>query len=649
MNQLIVRRLGLALAGLIVGLLIPTYIIAQDIPPIPHKLENRSDCLACHEEGKLKSPKIPDDHAGRTNDICQDCHKPVTASAAPEEGGEATAGPPPIPHTLENRSDCLACHKEGKLGAPQIPADHEGRTSDMCQDCHKPVTQAAATPEGTAEPTGPAPIPHTLVGHENCLECHTSPEATPVSEEGGPPAIPHTLIGRENCLACHKEGIGGAPQIPEDHAGRPNDICQACHQPSQLPAAPTPTAPTEPLPTPVTYPRAKGVNTCLDCHLTLEDEKQVEITANWQRSIHAERDVTCADCHGGNPSDNTIDGAMSPEAGYIGVPAKADIPALCASCHADVTLMRQNGLPTDQWAQYQESTHGLRLAEGDPNVATCYDCHGGHQILKANDPASTVYASNVPAMCANCHGDKELMAPYNLSTNQYDLYRQSIHGHALLDNQDFRAPNCATCHGTHGAAPPGFEEVANICGSCHSATQDYYLKSPHTGDGELTPRCVTCHGHHEVSEPSEAIFLGADPRHCGECHASDSQPGQVAQSLYDTIAGAAQAYDEAEAAIQVAQGVGMIVSPMEAKLREANTNLITARAVQHTVDVDSVSQQTDSAQAIAGEVQASAEAAVAESIFRRRAMVIAVAAIALTIVALYLLKRELDRRLEADS
>jgi hypothetical protein len=39
----------------------------------------------------------------------------------------------------------------------------------------------------------------------------------------------------------------------------------------------------------------------------------------------------------------------------------------------------------------------------------------------------------------------------------------------------------------------------------------------------------------------------------------------------------------------------------------------------------------------------------AESLFRRRAMVIAVAVIGLIVVALYLLKRELDRQLEAKS
>ncbi len=340
---------------------------------------------------------------------------------------------------------------------------------------------------------------------------------------------------------------------------------------------------------------------------------------------------------------------MSPDAGYIGVPAKTEIPALCASCHADVALMRQYDLPTDQYAKYNESIHGIRLAEGDTNVTTCFDCHGGHQILKANDPASTVYPANVPELCANCHSDEELMAPYNIPTNQFDLYQQSVHGHALLDNQDLRAPNCATCHGTHGAAPPGFEEVANVCGSCHAATQDYYLKSPHASGGDGAPKCVTCHGRYDVSKPSEALYLGAEPRHCGACHAPDSAASQVTQALHDAITSAAQAQEEAEAAIQAAQRVGMLVGPMEVRLREASTSLITARAAQHTLDITTVRERSDNARAIADEVKASADAAVAESIFRRQAMVVAVAAIGLTIVALYLLKRELDRQLDTEA
>ena len=581
--------------------------------------------------------------------------------------------PPNIPHPVEGRDACLVCHAEGIAGAPQVPANHEGRTNDMCRACH----QVAATDQGTpaisesptveavhppaAEATTPAttetgetpeteasplPIPHPLEGHENCIECHV---ATGATTPGGPPAIPHSLVGRDDCLACHKDGLAGAPQIPADHAGRTNDMCQGCHQPSQPVAAPTATRPSEPVPTPLVYPKSSNANTCVDCHATLSGNDP-EITEQWHRSVHAERGVTCADCHGGDPSATTVDAAMSPAAGYIGAPAKEEIPALCASCHADVTQMRQYDLPTDQYAQYKESIHGMLLAEGDANVATCYDCHGGHQILKANDPASTVYPVNVPAMCASCHADETLMGPYHIPTDQYALYRESVHGHALLDEQDFRAPNCATCHGTHGAAPPGFEEVANVCGSCHSATQDYFLKSPHAeAQGEDAPKCVTCHGRYDVSQPSEAMYEGTEPRHCGSCHASDSPEGQVAQTFYNAINTAAQSYDEAETAIQAAKGVGMLVSAQENLLQQANTDLVTARAAQHTLNQTEVLRIADDARIAAEEAKIGAEAAVEATVVRRRAMVIAIAAIGVTIVALYLLKRELDKRLEADS
>ena len=45
-----------------------------------------------------------------------------------------------------------------------------------------------------------------------------------------PPGIPHSVEGQEDCLLCHAEGVAGAPEIPEDHEGRPNETCQACHQ-----------------------------------------------------------------------------------------------------------------------------------------------------------------------------------------------------------------------------------------------------------------------------------------------------------------------------------------------------------------------------------------------------------------------------------
>jgi predicted CXXCH cytochrome family protein len=538
-------------------------------PTIPHPIEGNDDCLACHETGVSGAPQFPDDHAGRTNETCMSCHM---------EGLEQN--PPVVPHPLENREDCLACHQEGIGGAPQVPADHEGRVSESCLVCHTPA----------------------------------------MTEEA--PGIPHTLEGREDCLACHSPG--------------PVDDTEGEEEPVTAPA------PAElSLPEPLTYPEPVGdANSCFSCHIGQEGMTGVP-ARNWQNSIHAKRGVICADCHGGDPNAMTKDEAMSRAAGFVGKPSRTDIPGLCGSCHANVTMMRQYDLPTDQFAQYRESQHGHLLAQGDTAVATCFDCHDQHSTYETNDPKSSVYPFNVPALCARCHADEDYMASYDIPTNQYDLYKESVHGEALLDEQDTRAPSCATCHGTHGAAPPGFAEVANVCGGCHTATQDYYLSGAHNSDGEDVPLCVTCHGRYDVQEPSEALFEGGEPRHCGSCHASDSQAGMTVARLQNALVTADEALEKANETVDQAARLGMIVAEEESLMTEARTRLITARAAQHTVNEDVVFEETDASVELSNQAADQATQAIQQSRFRRRAMIIAVAVIVLIIVSLVLLRREL--------
>lgn len=481
------------------------------------------------------------------------------------------------------------------------------------------------------------------------------------------PPVPHPTEGRENCLACHEEGVGGAPQIPGDHTGRSNEMCTGCHvveetsQPPQIPhtlegrenctachvvagsddgGAQGGESP--PIPEPITYPDpVEGANSCLDCHAALGGRSEDAVTG-WQASIHAERDVICADCHGGDPNAEDADAAMSEEAGFIGKPDRADIPNLCGSCHANVELMRQYDLPTDQLAKYQESFHGQQLAEGDTKVATCFDCHDGHATLETNDPRASVYRLNVPQLCATCHADTAYMADYDLPTNQYDLYQDSVHGIALLERQDTRAPNCADCHGTHGATPPGFEEVSNVCGSCHSATQDYYLESAHNNsEAAEAPRCVTCHGRYDVQAPSEAMFQGSDPRECGSCHEADSAEGQQVDQLYQTLTDAADSIDEAESAVEEAARLGMLVAEEESLITQARTKLITARAAQHSVNVETVQAETEAAVQLADQARKDAASAIAENRSRRLAMIIALVVNALVIGSLVWVRREL--------
>ncbi|MBI5032428.1 MAG: cytochrome c3 family protein [Chloroflexi bacterium] len=531
-----------------------------------------------------------------------------------------SGGPPSIPHSLEGRGDCVTCHATGLAGAPKSPADHTGRTNEMCQMCHKPGP-ASSSASSTRAPVAGTPQP-------------TKPAA------GGPPKIPHPLQNRENCLACHQSGIGGAPKVPADHTGRTVATCQGCHQPAAASEPPI----VVPTLIPHTSAASKTQDTCVTCHNTLSG-KAGQNAKDWASSIHSERGVNCAGCHGGDATKADKAAAHATSAGYVGVPKIVDIPALCASCHSRVETMRQYDLPTDQYAKYLTSVHGQKLAQGDAKVATCATCHESHATKKSDDPTAKVYTLNVPGLCATCHANVEYMKGYNIPTNQFELYAKSVHGQALLVEQDTRAPSCATCHGTHGAAPPGFAEVANVCGSCHTATQQYYLQSVHSKDTPGMPKCVTCHGRYDVMTPTDDMFHGNGTRQCGSCHPDNSTQAAAVKKLADDIIGAAKSVEDAEAAIKRAQAAALIIAPEEAKLAQAKTNLITARAAQHTLSESVVKEKTDEANKIAKGIVADSEKATRDEAFRRQVMGIGLAIMVLAILSLYVIRRELYKQL----
>jgi predicted CXXCH cytochrome family protein len=105
---------------------------------IPHEIAGREQCLMCHDPAGNIRP-APSDHAGRTADTCQMCHQPsATGMGEPEPTAPAAAQrqeAPQIPHAVAGRDDCLACHNPVG-GLKPAPADHAGRTNDVCQTCH---------------------------------------------------------------------------------------------------------------------------------------------------------------------------------------------------------------------------------------------------------------------------------------------------------------------------------------------------------------------------------------------------------------------------------------------------------------------------------------------------------------------------------
>jgi cytochrome c-type protein NapB len=124
-------------------------------PWIPHPVMDDGDfggksCLNCHANGTYApelqafAPIVPHPHLT----ACTQCHVHVRA----EEGDELFApsnwqrpaplptipaalpgAPPPVPHTVQMRENCAACHA-GVAVPTELVTDHIER--DSCQQCH---------------------------------------------------------------------------------------------------------------------------------------------------------------------------------------------------------------------------------------------------------------------------------------------------------------------------------------------------------------------------------------------------------------------------------------------------------------------------------------------------------------------------------
>jgi cytochrome c-type protein NapB len=124
-------------------------------PYIPHKVAEPDlapvECLTCHarggwtEELKRHTPITP--HPEQT--ACRQCHVALTEaqlfvdtiwmSIAPPRLGrsELPGAPPPIPHELQMRGNCIACHV-GPGTVAAIRVEHPSRGN--CRQCHVPET-----------------------------------------------------------------------------------------------------------------------------------------------------------------------------------------------------------------------------------------------------------------------------------------------------------------------------------------------------------------------------------------------------------------------------------------------------------------------------------------------------------------------------
>jgi predicted CXXCH cytochrome family protein len=228
--------------------------------------------------------------------------------------------------------------------------------------------------------------------------------------------------------------------------------CVDCHTEQHFPH------PSEPAQTVREYQLA-SYESCRECHEEQYTHAEDSVHAAAIRAGTLEA-ATCVDCHGAHD-------IQPPD-----VPRQR-ISLTCGKCHGAI------------FEQYRTSVHGAALlVEENPDVPTCIDCHGVHNI---SDPTTTLFRVRSPELCAGCHADPQLMDKYHISTNVFDSYLTDFHGStvALFNQED---PNAATnkavcfdCHGVHDIQPVDAsnsqvirENLLETCRQCHpGATADF--------------------------------------------------------------------------------------------------------------------------------------------------------------------------------
>jgi hypothetical protein len=331
--------------------------------------------------------------------------------------------------------------------------------------------------------------PVTAQDAASCLECHSLPDQ-PIAFPGG----------GERSATLHGERWEASV-----HASAGLD-CTACHADHAEYPHPERTE---------TSARAYAIarnQVCEGCH---EDQARQFADGVHSAMLHAGKSeaAVCTDCHDPHAGRRLTD----PDRGTLLPEARLAIPRTCARCHSRI------------YEEYEKSAHGAALVgEGNPDVPTCIDCHGVHQI---SDPRTARFRAGSPKICSSCHTDAARMARYGLSTQVLETYVADFHGATVTlfqktrPDQQTNKPVCYDCHGIHDIPHTrdprkGIHVKDNLlrtCRQCHpTATAGFpdAWMSHYIPDRERTPLVFWVARLYQVLIPTTIggmlLFVGTD-------------------------------------------------------------------------------------------------------------------------------------------
>lgn len=262
---------------------------------------------------------------------------------------------------------------------------------------------------------------------------------------------------------------------------------------------------------------------CLSCHgdqdltVTMESGEELSLHISPEMlgdSIHAAKGISCNACH---PAIQTY---PHPELEYK---SKRELSRAyylaCQSCHSV------------NYDKTMDSMHAQVAEAGNLAAPICTDCHGAHNIKSPNQPRSLVSST-----CGKCH------------TEIYDQYAGSIHGGALIQEDNPDVPVCTDCHGVHNIQDPRLENFLiaspELCAHCHADQElmakyglnadvyNLYKLSWHGVDVSVykarwptiwheSALCIDCHGVHDIlntNHPASAVNPDNLLVTCQKCH-----------------------------------------------------------------------------------------------------------------------------------
>ena len=396
-------------------------------------------CTSCHAASSYQYPHPPQESDDlRSYEIsqsatCERCHSQphITSHPGPES---------------ENQVVCTDCHGSHEvLTTEQLQA---GEGTEACVSCHTEagVELVDATDLNALISSGLFAQQQT--SSDYCLACHSQPGI--VLEFPNGETIPATV----DAMDLH-DSVHGAGNSWDELQ------CTDCHEDYRFPHEPI-TAET---------PREYSVRQnllCESCHQQKYDAAldSVHGAALMEGNLDA---ATCTDCHGYH--DTSVPNEP-----------REKISQTCEQCHSEI------------YDEYAESVHGAALlADGNPDVPTCIDCHGVHNI---SDPTTVAYRVRSPELCAECHADEEMMSHYDISTDVFDTYVSDFHGTTTMlfdpehPNADPTKAVCYDCHGVHDIKSPDDPEAGikqNLLETCQKCHPDATANFPSSWTSHFEP------------------------------------------------------------------------------------------------------------------------------------------------------------------